>query len=1224
MAWSDEKKSISLPKYITQYSQDMSNFTHLHVHTQYSILDGAANIQKLIQKTKELGMEAIAITDHGNMYGVLEFHDTAIKAGIKPIIGCEMYVAKESRFLKRGREDYSGEHLVLLAKNYKGYENLIKLDTLAFDKDAFYMTPRIDKEILFEYSEGLICSSACLGGEIPQFILSGNIEAAEKAALEYKEVFGDDYYLELQNHGLEDQELVNKHLIEIGRKHNIKLLATNDVHYIEKEDYEAHHILVCLNTGRTISDSDKMMYSGEEYLKSPEEMSALFKDVPEAITNSMEIANKVEIFELRREPILPIFDIPEDFAHIEEFYSIYPIEKIKEEYTEEDFEKKGGYEKIIRIKFDSAYLKHLTYQGAKRLYGEDLSDELVERIEFELSTIEWMGYPGYFLIVQDFINHARKNLGVIVGPGRGSAAGSVVAYCLGITTIDPIRYGLLFERFLNPDRVSLPDVDVDFDDEGRAKVLEYVQNKYGVDQVAQVITFGTMAAKSAIRDVARILELPLNESDRLAKLVPDRPGVTLDEAFAQVAELRDAMENGSELVKKTLRFAKELEGSIRNTGTHACGVIIGPDDLSKYIPLSSSKDSDMMVSQFEGNRIENVGMIKMDFLGLKTLSIIKDAVENIELNHGIKIDIESVSLEDEKTFELFQKGNSIGTFQFESDGMRQHLQNLKPDRIEDLIAMNALYRPGPMQYIPNFIARKRGIEEITYDLPIMEEHLAETYGITVYQEQVMQLSRLIGGFTRGEADVLRKAMGKKIREVMDELKEKFFIGAENNGYDLGIVDKVWHDWEKFAEYAFNKSHSTCYAYIAYRTAYLKANYPGEYMASVLTHNLNNISKITYYIEEAQRQGLKVLGPCINNSRILFTSNTKGEIRFGLAAIKSVGEAAARSIIEERDENGPYESPFDFVKRLDSKTINKRAMEALIKAGAFDMFEDINRAQYFTPISNSTEEVFLERLIKLGNSYKDSANSAQASLFGEEEDIIVDPEVPESEDWSSLEKLKHEKDSVGFYLSGHPLDKYDLEIRSFANTRVEELNTNMDALENKSLYIGGMITGVQEKMTKTGNQFGVFSLEDQSGAREFALFGKDYINFGPYLKEGLFVLFSSTVLPKRWGVQEGVKELEVRINKIELLEEVMNSHCSGINLLMPVENINDEFVDEISKIAKNNKGDTRLNFIVEDIEDNVQLTLKSRNRKVDVSSFVADIEDMINNRTITSFNLSRRN
>ena len=1203
----------------------MGNFTHLHVHTQYSILDGAASIKGLMKKAKEFGMNALAITDHGNMFGVLDFFETAQKEGIKPLLGCEIYVARGSRFTKDGK-NMSGDHLILIAKNFKGYQNLIKLNSLSFDPDAFYRTSRIDKELLFQYSEGLICSSACLGGIIPQHILSNNIAEAEKIALEYKNVFKDDYYFELQNHGLEEQELVNSKLSEIGEKLDIKLIATNDVHFVSANDFDAHKILICLNTGKTISDETKLMYSGNEYLKSCEEMELLFKDYPQAITNTQEIVDKVEVFDLHREPLLPIFDIPESFGTLEQYKNKYPIEIIKESLSEDVIEEKGGYEKIIRTKFENAYLHFLTYQGVKKKYGEDISEDLQERIKFELSTIENMGFPGYFLIVQDFINYAQDELDVIVGPGRGSAAGSVVAYCLGITAIDPIKYGLLFERFLNPDRISLPDVDVDFDDDGRARVLEYVQQKYGLDHVAQIITFGSMAAKSAIRDVARVLELPLDQSDKLAKLVPDKPGTTLEQAYKEVPELKNALENGSNLVKKTLKFAKELEGSVRNTGTHACGVIIGPDDLSKYVPLTSAKDSNMMVTQFEGKSIESVGMIKMDFLGLKTLSIIKDACSNIQKSHHIHINPREIPLDDLATYELFQRGESIGTFQFESEGMRQHMQNLKPDRFEDLIAMNALYRPGPMQYIPNYIARKNKREPVVYEIPeIMEKYLGETYGITVYQEQVMQLSQAIAGFTKGQADKLRKAMGKKQKEVMDELKEKFIKGSKEKDLDVVLVEKIWQDWEKFAEYAFNKSHSTCYAYIAYQTAWLKAHYPAEYMASVLTHNLNDIKKITYYIEETQKQKIPVLGPDVNESDLNFTVNKKGEVRFGLAAIKSVGENAAKEIMKEREENGPFTSPFNFIQRVSLKTINKRCIEALISAGAFDCFSNIHRAQYFQKFNNSNnnEETFVERLIKYGNRYKDIENSSQVSMFGAEENsVLYEPEIPYCEPWSTIEQLKHEKESIGFYLSGHPLDKFALEQKLFVNTKIEELSDDLSPLEDKTLFLTGTIVGCEKKTTKNGKPFGKFIFEDETASREIALFGKDYINLNKYMIEGLFVLIKATVRKKGWGDEASKDTLEFKILQIEQLDEVLDKYGKAIKLIIPIENIKPNFVEKITKIAKKSKGKSHLTFFVKDVSEDIEVTLKSRKHLISINKFMEGIKDMIEDKTIYSYEIEK--
>ncbi|MDD4703175.1 MAG: DNA polymerase III subunit alpha [Bacteroidales bacterium] len=1202
----------------------MAKFTHLHVHSQYSILDGAASISGLINRAKELSMNALAITDHGNLYGVFDFHTMALKNGIKPLIGSEVYVARESRFKKDGR-NFSGDHLILIAKNAKGYQNLMKLSSLSFDPKSFYRTSRIDKELLFEYSEGLICSSACLGGIVPQYILSNNIEDAEKTVQEYKSVFGDDYYLEIQNHGLEEQAMVKEKIIEIAKKYEVKVIATNDVHYINSTDFDAHKILICLNTGQKLSEYSKMHYTGLEYFKSQEEMEELFADIPEAISNTQEIVDKVEEYPLKRDPILPVFDIPNSFGLIEDFIKKYPKEEIEKELSEEEITKKGGYEKIIRTRFEFEYLKHLTFNGAKKKYGEELSDELIERIDFELSTINNMGYPGYFLIVQDFINYSQDHLGVIVGPGRGSAAGSVVAYCLGITAIDPIKYGLLFERFLNPDRVSLPDVDVDFDDEGRARVLEYVQEKYGSAHVAQIITFGAMAAKSSIRDVARVLELPLPESDRLAKLVPDKPGTTLEEAYKDVPELRDALENGTELVKKTLKFAKELEGSIRNIGTHACGVIIGPDDLSKYIPLATAtaKDEQSIITQFEGKIVEDVGMIKMDFLGLKTLSIIKDACANIQKSHQIHINPREIPLDDKPTFELFQRGDSIGTFQFESDGMRQHMQNLKPDRFEDLIAMNALYRPGPMQYIPNYIARKHKREKIVYDIPeIMEKYLGETYGITVYQEQVMQLSQAIAGFTKGQADTLRKAMGKKQKKDMDVLKEKFLDGSKERGHDKDLIEKIWHDWEKFAEYAFNKSHSTCYAYIAYQTAWLKAHYPADFMSSVLTHNLSDIKKITYYIEEAQRLKISVQGPDINESEINFAVNKKGEIRFGLAAIKSVGVNAAQEIIRERDENGPFLSPFDFIRRVN---VNKRCIEALVSAGSFDSFTKYHRAQYFNKVktANNDEITIIEKLVIYGNKIKNNENSSQVSLFEDSiEETYAEPEIPNCIEWSKIEILKQEKESIGFYISGHPLDRFTLEQKLFENTKLSELSESLTPFENKILYFTGTITNAQEKLSKTGKNYGSLVFEDETGNREIALFGKDFINFHKFLIDGLFVLIKATVKKRGWGDDNSKDILEFKILQIEALNELLDKYGKGIKLVLPIENLNSEFVEKITKAAKKSKGNAVVSFFIIDSEDDIEVTLKARKHKVSIPKFLDEIKELLDNRTIYSFEVDK--
>ncbi len=1211
-------------------------FTHLHVHTQYSILDGAAEIGKLIDRTKELGMSSIAITDHGNMFGVLDFYNTCLKKGVKPILGCEMYVAKGSRFVKDGI-NFSGYHLLLLAKNEQGYKNLIKLNSLSYAKEAKYRRPRIDEELLFQYAEGLICCSACLGGLLPKLIASGDIAKAEETAMRYKSVFGDDYYVELQNHNTPDQLKVLPELVRIARKFDIKIVASNDVHFVNKEDFEAHTILICLNTGNTISTYKKegekgkesqMSYTGEEYLKSPEEMAEIFKEYPEAIENSMEIADKVEVYKMERDPILPMFDIPSSFGSFEDYLEKFPLEKIesdlyseiinnpktKEEDKQEErkrevidnaLKSKGGYKKIVRTKFEADYLRHLTFEGANQKYPQPLADNVVQRIESELRTIEWMGFPGYFLIVQDFINHSREKLGVIVGPGRGSAAGSVVAYCLGITAIEPLKYGLLFERFLNPDRISLPDIDVDFDDEGRAKTLAYVREKYGADHVAQITTFGSMAAKMAIKDVARVLELPISESNRLAGLVPAKPGTTLKKAMSESPELAHELNEGTALVQRVLQMAMKLEGSIRSTGIHACGVIIGPDDISNYVPVADSKDSDMMATQFEGKLIESVGMIKMDFLGLSNLSIIKDACANIKKSHNIEVNPEEIPLDDKLTLELFQNGLTMGTFQFESDGMKQHLQNLKPDKFEDLIAMNALYRPGPMQYIPNFIARKHGREEIVYEFPIMEKYLAETYGITVYQEQVMQLSQALAGFTPGQADKLRKAMGKKQIAVMEELREKFIKGCLDNNYDRTVVEKVWDDWKKFAEYAFNKSHSTCYAYVAFQTAYLKAHYPAEYMSSVLTHNLSNPKNITLYTEECRKLNLSVLGPNINESNMDFMVNKKSEILFGLAAIKGVGANAAEEIIKERETNGLFTSPFDFIKRVNPRTINRKCIEALVKSGAFDCFTSTHRAQYFFAEKGTEGSQFLDKLIKYGVQYRENQMAAQVSLFdmGDGQSALEDPQIPDCEPWSQMECLKFEKEMIGFWLSGHPLDMFRETIKTFVNFEIKDFKSLEEHID-KEICFAGVIVSIKKGVNKNGNPYSSFVIEDASGSYEFYLNGKKYVAYGDFCKENIFVLIKAVIKPA-W--KDNTK-LEVQIEKMELLEDVVEKYMDSISLSMSINKITEDSVKTLTKVCKKAKGKTKLNITVIDDEDSeIALSMKSKKVKVNAEKFVEELK-----------------
>lgn len=1107
-------------------------------------------------------MKALAITDHGNMFGALEFYFEALKQNIKPIIGCEMYVAEGSRFDKKGRADRSGFHLILLAKNMTGYQNLIKLCSLAFKKEHFYYTPRIDKELLRQYSEGLIASSACLGGEIPYYILNGGYEQAAKVVEEYLEIFGEDFYLEFQNHHLEEQAKVNKVLLQLADEYNIKCIATNDVHFINAEDAEPHHVLICLNTNRDYNDSSGMHYSGHEYLKSAEEMHGLFPDHPELVTNTQEIVDKIEEYKLKRDVILPVFPLPEGFND------------------------------------EMEYLTYLTYKGAERKYGE-ITTEVKERIDYELDVIRSMGFPGYFLIVQDFINEAKK-MDVMVGPGRGSAAGSVVAYCTGITNIDPIKYNLLFERFLNPERVTMPDIDVDFDDEGREKVLKYVVDKYGEDRVAQIVTFGTMAARSSIKDVGRVLNVPLSDTDRLSKLVPETPGITLEKAFEEVAELNEEYKKGNDKIKQTIDFARKLEGTTRHTGTHACGVIIGPDDLSNYIPLSTSKDSELMVSQFEGTLIESVGMLKMDFLGLKTLSIIKTALDNIYKRHQIKIDIESIPLDDKLTFELFQKGDTIGIFQFESEGMRMYLKELKPNTIEDLIAMNALYRPGPMQYIPVYINRKHGREKVEYPDPLLEEVLKPTYGIMVYQEQIMQTAQILGGYSLGRADLLRRAMGKKKMDLMQSEKSEFVKGAVAKGISENKAKEIFDIMLKFAEYGFNRSHSAAYSVIAYYTAYLKAHYTAEYMASLLTHNINEIKKITFFIDECNRHKIPVLGPCINESDMNFIVNKKGEIRFGLAAIKGVGETAARSIIEERAKNDSYIDIFDFARRVNLRSVNKKSFEALALSGAFDTFEDMHRAQFFHQERN--EEInFIEKIIKHTTILNSNINSMQQSLFGEDDVVAVqNPPLPEIEPWSKLEQLKKEKEVVGFYLSGHPLDDFKLEIDNFCNFDIEKLNlTSAKDLSGKEIRIAGILSSVIHRTTKKGDPMASFNLEDYTGSLNLALYSEDYLKYKHVLIDGQMVFVKALA---RMKINTN-NQIDFKVQQVILLSEVIEKFAKRIRLIIPLELISDEFTETMNNILKNCKGNTPIKISVSDIEAKLTVDFSAGNTMVDAVEFI---------------------
>ena len=1154
----------------------MLNFTHLHVHSQYSILDGACDVKALVKKAVSLGMKGVAITDHGNLFGAKAFLEAGLSVkDFKPVIGCEAYVARRSRHDKVDPADRKGEHLILLAKNLEGYHNLVKLISASWT-EGFYYKPRIDKQLLKEYHKGIIVSSACLAGEIPRAIQAGNLAKAEASVEEYREIFGNDFYLELMKHKPTDptrdgsvyerQAEVCKSLINLSRKFNVKLIATNDVHYLNEADSEMHDRLLCVNTGKFMDDPERLRYTGQEWLKSQEEMLELFKDVPESLENTMEILDKIEVYNLNRDPIMPDFPLPENFSDPDE------------------------------------YLRYISYNGAEKRYPE-ITNEIRDRIDFELATIKKMGYPGYFLIVQDFLNAARQ-MGVAVGPGRGSAAGSVVAYCTRITDVDPLKYNLLFERFLNPDRVSLPDIDIDFDEDGRDRVLKWVVEKYGRDKVAQVITFGTMAAKGAIRDVGRVHRMPIDQVNGLTKLIPSRPGITLKTAYEEVPELKAARLSSNKLIAETLKYAEELEGSIRQTGLHACGIIIGRDELTMHIPVATSKESELLVTQFDGEFIEKVGMLKMDFLGLKTLAIIKDAVDNIQLSKGKDIDIETIPFDDPLTYELFSLGKTTGIFQFESDGMKKYLRELKPNQIEDLIAMNALYRPGPMEYIPRFINRKHGREKIEYDIPVMEKYLKDTYGITVYQEQVMLLSQELAGFSKGEADSLRKAMGKKIEELMNKLKPKFFEGCKKNGIREETVNKIWKDWEAFANYAFNKSHSTCYAYVAYRQAFLKAHYPGEFMAAVLSRNLSDLKEITLFLDECKRMGLSVLGPDVNESEHKFTVNRKGEIRFGMAGIKNVGEAAVMAITTERKKNGPFTSIFDFTRRISSHHINKRCMEALAKAGAFDGFEGMHRAQLFHK-ENGDETTFLESVIRHATDYHSRMASSQQSLFGEAEEVeMVDLKLPDCPPWSRREQLRYEKEITGFYMSGHPLDEFKLEISQFSNVNTEQLKSDLRSLKGKEVCFAGTVISATHKVGKNGKPFGSFVIEDYVDFISVSLFSEDYLRFKHLMDESQHVFIRVRVEPRF----DNPDQLTLRVLQVSLLADVIEKNARVLTLTIPVSGLTDEAAEEIHQLVKKHKGKCQLRIRVVDPEEAINIELPSKKFRVNAKEIIQALMD----------------
>ena len=1222
----------------------MEDFIHLHVHTYYSILDGQSPVEKLVDKAVANGMRGMAITDHGNMFGVKELFNYCNKINgklkdqgkepFKPILGCEMYVARRTKADRvKEKGDAGGYHLIVLAKNYHGYKNLIKLVSRAW-VDGFYSKPRTDRADLEKYHEDLIVCSACIAGEVPAKILKGDIPGAREAIEWHKRVFGDDYYLELQRHEVKDpnqranretfplQQRANKEILKLAKEYGIKVVCTNDCHFVDQENAEAHDHLLCLSTGKELNDPTRMLYSKQEWFKTREEMNEIFADVPEALSNTLEILDKVETYSIDHSPIMPFFPIPAEFGTEEDTRKRISPEELFREFTtdengkeimsHEEAEKKikklGGIDKLYRIKFEADYLAKLAYDGAKRLYGEPLSDEVYERVKFELHIMKTMGFPGYFLIVQDFINSAQDELGVMVGPGRGSAAGSVVAYCLGITKIDPIKYDLLFERFLNPDRISLPDIDTDFDDDGRGKVLEWVEDKYGHDKVAHIITYGTMATKNSIKDVARVEKLPLDISNRLCKAIPDKlpdgMKMNLTNAIKCVPELREAEASANPQMANTIKYAKMLEGTVRGTGIHACGTIICRDAISDWVPVSTAEDKSdpghkLLATQYDGHVIEETGLIKMDFLGLSTLSIMKETVENIRLTHdGFTLNLDTIPIDDELTYKLYQEGRTIGTFQFESAGMQKYLRELRPTVFEDLIAMNALYRPGPMDYIPSFIARKNGKEPITYDIPCMEKYLKDTYGITVYQEQVMLLSRQLADFTRGESDALRKAMGKKKKAIVDAMKPKFIEGGKKNGHDPKVLEKIWGDWEKFASYAFNKSHATCYSWVAYQTAYLKAHYPAEFMAGNMSRCLNDITKITKLMSECQAMGIPCLGPDVNESEQKFSANKKGEVRFGLSAIKGMGEAAATNIIAERHKNGQYKDIFDFVQRVNLSAVNRKAMESLALSGGFDSF-GIRREQYFA--QNAKGDTFVETLLRYGQVYQSEQSSMQNSLFGDMGGVeIQTPPVPECEPWSTMELLKRERELVGIYLSAHPLDDYAVVLKHMCNLNCSQIGREMDKKAFASieeLTFGGIVTSVSQRWTKTNKPFGIVTIEDFEGQGELALFGEEWTKWQSMLQEEYHVYITAQCVQR---FRNNPDAYDMVIKKIEFLSDVKEKSIEKFTVYMDATMFNDAQLTDLETTLKSSDGKVPLYINIHDAKNNTNIQLYSRNITVDVN------------------------
>ena len=1219
----------------------MQDFIHLHVHTYYSILDGQSSIAKLVDKAVANGMKGMAVTDHGDMFGIKEFFDYCNKVNggrkkeglepFKPIFGCEMYVARHRKEDKnKDNGDRGGYHLIVLAKNYRGYKNLIKLVSNAW-VDGFYGRPRTDRAELEKYHEDLIVCSACIAGEVPRKILADDIEGARESIEWHKRVFGDDYYLELQRHEVKDpairanrdtfplQQKANKVLLELAKEYGIKVICSNDAHFVDQENAEAHDHLLCLSTGKDLDDPTRMLYSKQEWFKTREEMNEVFADIPEALSNTLEVLDKVEFYDIENPPIMPFFPIPEDFGTEEEWRRKYTDEDIFNEFTtdengenplpREEGEKKiaklGGIDKLYRIKFEADYLAKLAYEGAEKLYPMPLTKEVDDRIRFELHIMKTMGFPGYFLIVQDFINSARDELGVMVGPGRGSAAGSVVAYCLGITKIDPIKYDLLFERFLNPDRISLPDIDTDFDDDGRGKVLEWVEEKYGHENCAHIITYGTMATKNSIKDVARVEKLPLEKANWLCKLIPDKlPDglkMNLGNAIKCIPELRDAEASSDPKLHNTMAYAKMLEGTVRGTGIHACGFIICRDKISDWVPVSVAEDKadpghKLRCTQYDGHVIESTGLIKMDFLGLKTLSIMKEAVENIRLTRGHVVDLDTIPIDDEQTYQLYCDGRTIGTFQFESPGMQKYLRELHPTVFEDLIAMNALYRPGPMDYIPSFIARKNGREEIKYDIPCMEKYLKDTYGITVYQEQVMLLSRQLADFTRGESDALRKAMGKKKKAIVDAMKPKFIEGGQKNGHDPKVLEKIWGDWEKFASYAFNKSHATCYSWVSYQTAYLKAHYPAEYMAAVMSRNLDNINEITKLMDECRAMGIPTLGPDVNESRAKFSANKKGEIRFGISAIKGVGGAAADSIIKEREANGPYSSIFDFIQRVNLSNCNRKCIESLVLSGGFDCFSELKREDFFAKTSKGDQ--FIDTLVRYGQLYQAERAQARNSLFGEDNAVeISTPPIVKGEQWSDIERLNRERDLVGIYLSAHPLDEYKVILDSLCKTSCQELEDVQRLTDREQVVLGGIVTAIRQKYTKTGKPCGFVTIEDFNGSGVLPLFGEDWGRWS-----GMFVEGSTVYILAEMKQRFRDSNLyDMKVTDVKYMQTVKDSTLTKLTISINTDKLDARTVEELNEIITENPGKTQLFFQLRDSQGKKHVLLKSQSRTVDVRS-----------------------